>query len=102
MVVILVMLIYIFIFISNLLWYLCRCNTNISDFICVVMPKVATTSTILCRHVEHLSPTSAAQQRVTRFISVAIMNLVAPKAGAKRELLFKLAFGGSVEHLSPT
>ncbi len=38
--------------------------------------------------VEHLSRTQIAQQSVTKFISLGIVNLVTPKAGAKRELLF--------------
>jgi hypothetical protein len=38
--------------------------------------------------VEHLSATQVAQQSVTKTISVTIMNLVTPKAGAKHELLF--------------
>ncbi len=38
--------------------------------------------------VEHLSRTQVAQQSVTKFISLGIENLVTPKAGAKRELLF--------------
>jgi hypothetical protein len=37
--------------------------------------------------VEHLSPTLAAQQSVTKIISVTIKILVTPKAGAKHTLL---------------
>ncbi len=44
--------------------------------------------------VEHPSPTLVAQQSVTKMISISIMNLVTPKAGAKHELLFnKLTLG---------
>ena len=39
------------------------------------------------RFVEQLSLTSVAQQSVTKIISVKIMNLVTPKAGAKHEVL---------------
>ncbi len=35
--------------------------------------------------VEHLSLTKVAQQSVTKIISVMIMNVFTPKAGAKRE-----------------
>ncbi len=37
--------------------------------------------------VEHLSQTLVAQQSVTKIISVTVLNLVTPKAGAKHELL---------------
>ncbi len=36
-------------------------------------------------YVEHLSLTKVAQQSVTKILSVMIMNVFAPKAGAKRE-----------------
>jgi hypothetical protein len=47
-------------------------------------------SNLSCRggFVEHLSMTYVAQQSVTKIIIVTIMNLVAPKAGARHELLF--------------
>jgi hypothetical protein len=38
--------------------------------------------------VERLSLTQVAQQSVTKIMSLTIMNLVTPKAGAKHELLF--------------
>ncbi len=38
--------------------------------------------------VEHLSKTCAAQQSVTKIIYLIFINLVTPKAAAKRELLF--------------
>ncbi len=38
--------------------------------------------------VEHPSPTLVAQQSVTKIISISIINLVTPEAGAMRELLF--------------
>jgi hypothetical protein len=38
--------------------------------------------------VEHPSPTLVAQQSVTKIISINIINLVTPKAGAMHELLF--------------
>ncbi len=40
------------------------------------------------RLVEHLSQTQVAQQRVTRFIFLTIMNLATPKVRAKNDLLF--------------
>jgi hypothetical protein len=53
--------------------------------------------------VEHVSQTEVAQQSVTKSISVTIVNLVTPKAGAKHELLLKEpASGWFVEHLSST
>ncbi len=56
------------------------------------------------RFVEDISPTKAGQQSVTKIISLTIMNLVAPKAGAKRELLYNKPASdkGFVEHLSAT
>ena len=51
--------------------------------------------------VEHVSQTEVAQQSVTKIISVTIVNLVTPKAGAKHELLLnEPASGWFVEHLS--
>ncbi len=38
--------------------------------------------------VEHPSLTLVAQQSVTKIITLAVVNLVTPKAGAKHELLF--------------
>ncbi len=37
--------------------------------------------------IEHLSPTQAAQQRVTKIISLVTVNLVTPKVGANHELV---------------
>ncbi len=45
--------------------------------------------------VEHLSLTKVAQQSVTYIIGQAYVNLVTPKAGAKRELLFNEPASGS-------
>jgi hypothetical protein len=39
--------------------------------------------------VEHRGLTKVAQQSVTKIISLAIMNLVTPKAAPKHEVLFK-------------
>ncbi len=36
----------------------------------------------------NISPTKVVQQSATKIISVTIMNLVTPKAGAKHDLLF--------------
>ncbi len=41
------------------------------------------------RFVEHPNLTLVAQQSVTKIITLAVVNLVTPKAGAKHELLFK-------------
>ncbi len=47
--------------------------------------------------IEHLSRTQVSQQSVTKIMSVTIMYLVTPKAGAKHELLFNKPASGQGE-----
>ncbi len=50
--------------------------------------------------VDHLSQTYVAQHSVTKIITLAIVNLVTPKVGAKHELLFNKPASGEVRSLS--
>jgi hypothetical protein len=62
---------------------------------CAVQFQLGGDATILFRilsqggFVEHLSWTSRAQQSVTKFISMIVINLGTPKVAAKHVLLFK-------------
>ncbi len=47
--------------------------------------------------VEHTSPTLVAQQSVTKNIEIMVINLVTPKAAAKREPLFNKPGSGGIE-----
>jgi hypothetical protein len=53
--------------------------------------------------VEHPNWTYVAQESVTQIISLTILNLATPKAGAKHELLYnEPASGAFIEHQSQT